>query len=142
MAHAGIKTRFHLDNEDGTLTDISTYLDSIQGSGDTEFLDGTNFQPDATPPIRDDIPGFASKGLSLTGKWTAASEAFFTGVEGMQNLRYEYRPDDVNVDIAITGLCSCGSYSGPQASVDGIITYSVELRVKTRVLGGSAGSPS
>jgi hypothetical protein len=142
MAHAGIKTRFHLDDETGTLTDISTYLDSIQGSGDTEFLDGTTFQPDATTPIRDDVPGFASKGLSLTGKWTAAAEAFFAGIDGMQNLRYVYRPDDANVDIAIEGLCSCGSYSGPQSSVDGIITFSVELRVKTRTLAGSAGSPA
>lgn len=142
MAHRGIQTRFKIDNASGTLTDVSTYLDSVQGSGDTEFLDGTNFQPDADNPLKNEIPGFASKGFSLTGKWSAAAHAHWSAIEGMQNLEYEYRPDDPNVDINIRGTCSCGSYSGPQASVDGIITYSVELRVQTQETEGSAGSPA
>jgi hypothetical protein len=142
MAHAGIKTRFKLDNSSGTLTDISTYLDSVQGSSDTEFLDGTTFQPDATTAIKNEIPGFATKGFSLSGKWTEAAEAFFSAIEGSQNLEYEYKPDDPNITSSITGLCSCGSYSGPQSSVDGVVTFSVELRVQTRSFNqGSAGSP-
>ena len=142
MAHAGIKTRFKLDNASGTLTDISTYLDSVQGSSDTEFLDGTTFQPDATTAVKNEIPGFASKGLSLSGKWTEAAEAFFSAIEGRQNLEYEYKPDDPNMNSSITGTCSCGSYSGPQSSVDGIVTFTVELRVQSRSFNqGSAGSP-
>lgn len=142
MAHRGIQTRFKLDNASGTLTDVSTYLDSVQGSGDTEFLDGTNFQPDAVNPLKNKVPGFADKGYALTGKWSAAAHAFWSAVEGLQDLEYEYRPDDPNVDIAIRGTCSCGSYSGPQASVDGIITYSVSLEVQTQETEGSAGSPA
>lgn len=143
MAHAGIKTRFELDNASGTLTDISTYLDSVQGSSDTEFLDGTTFQPDAVTAIKNEIPGFASKGLSLSGKWTEAAEAFFSAIEGEQNLQYRYKPDDVNITGSITGTCSCGSYSGPQSSVDGIVTFTVELRVQTREYNvGSEGSVS
>lgn len=143
MAHAGIKTRFELDNASGTLTDISTYLDSVQGSSDTEFLDGTTFQPDAVTAIKNEIPGFASKGLSLSGKWTEAAEAFFSAIEGSQNLEYRYKPDDPNITGSITGTCSCGSYSGPQSSVDGIVTFSVELRVQTRTYNaGSEGSVS
>ncbi len=143
MAHAGIKTRFELDNAAGTLTDISTYLDSVQGSSDTEFLDGTTFQPDAVTAIKNEIPGFASKGLSLSGKWTEAAEAFFSAIEGEQNLEYRYKPDDVNITGSITGTCSCGSYSGPQSSVDGIVTFTVELRVQTRDYNvGSEGSVS
>jgi hypothetical protein len=142
MAHAGIKTRFKLDNAAGALTDISTYLDSVQGSSDTEFLDGTTFQPDATTAIKNEIPGFATKGFSLSGKWTEAAEAFFSAIEGDQNLEYEYKPDDPNITSSITGLCSCGSYSGPQSSVDGVVTFTVELRVQTRSFNqGSAGSP-
>jgi hypothetical protein len=141
MAHAGIKTRFKLDNASGTLTDISTYLDSVQGSSDTEFLDGTTFQPDAVTAIKNEIPGFATKGLSLSGKWTEAAEAFFSAIEGLQNLEYEYKPDDPNMYSSITGTCSCGSYSGPQSSVDGIITFTVELRVQSRSFNqGSVGS--
>lgn len=141
MAHAGIKTRFELDNSSGTLTDISTYLDSVQGSSDTEFLDGTTFQPDAVTAIKNEIPGFASKGLSLAGKWTEAAEAFFSAIEGKQNLEYRYKPDDPNITGSITGTASCGSYSGPQSSVDGIVTFTCELRVQTREYNvGSEGS--
>lgn len=143
MAHAGVKTRFKLDNSAGTLTDISTYLDSVQGSGDTEFLDGTTFQPDAVgTAIRNEVPGFSTKGLSLSGKWSEAAETFFSAIEGLQDLEYEYKPDDPSVNSSITGTCSCGSYSGPQSSVDGIITFTVELRVQSRSWNvGSAGSP-
>ena len=141
MAHAGVKTRFRLDNASGTLTDISTYLDSIQGSSDTEFLDGTTFQPDVVgSAIRNEIPGFATKGLSLSGKWTEAAEAFFSAIEGMQGLEYEYKPDDPSVTGSISGTCSCGSYSGPQSSVDGIITFTVELRVASRTYNAGSGS--
>jgi hypothetical protein len=142
MAHRGIQTRFKIDDAAALLTDVSTYLDSVQGSSDTEFLDGTNFQPDAVNPVKNEIPSYASKGYSLTGKWSQEAHAHWSAIEGMQNLNYEYRPDDPNVDVSISGTCSCGSYSGPQSSVDGIITYSVELRVQTQETEGSAGSPA
>jgi hypothetical protein len=141
MAHAGVKTRFRLDNASGTLTDISTYLDSVQGSSDTEFLDGTTFQPDVVgSAIRNEIPGFATKGLSLSGKWTEAAETFFSAIEGLQGLEYQYSPDEPNVTGSISGTCSCGSYSGPQSSVDGIVTFTVELRVQTRTFNAASGS--
>jgi hypothetical protein len=141
MAHAGVKTRFRLDNASGALTDISTYLDSVQGSSDTEFLDGTTFQPDVVgSAIRNEIPGFATKGLSLSGKWTEAAETFFSAIEGLQGLEYQYSPDEPNVTGSISGTCSCGSYSGPQSSVDGIVTFTVELRVQTRTFNAASGS--
>ena len=143
MAHAGIKTRFLLDNASGVHTDISTYLDNVSGASDTEFLDGTTFQPDAVgSAVKNEIPGFATKSLSLSGKWTETAEAFFSAIEGLQNLEYTYIPDEPNVNSTITGTCSCGSYSGPQSSVDGIVTFTVELRVQSRTFNqGSAGSP-
>ena len=143
MAHAAIKTRFKLDNASGTLTDISDKLTSIQGSGDTEFLDATTFQPDVVgTAIKNEIPGFSSKGLSLSGMWDEEVEAHFTGIEGRQNLEYEYKPDDPNMNSSITGTCSCGSYSGPQSDVNGLVTFTAELRVQTRAFNaGSAGSP-
>lgn len=143
MAHAAIKTRFKIDNASGTLTDISTKLTSIQGSGDTEFLDATTFQPDAVgSALKNEIPGFSSKGLSLAGMWDETVEALFSAIEGRQNLEYEYKPDDPNMNSSITGTCSCGSYSGPQTDVNGLVTFTAELRVQTRSFNqGSAGSP-
>jgi hypothetical protein len=142
--HPAIKTRFQLDNASGTLTDISTWLTSVQGSSDTDFLDATTFQPDVVgSALKDEIPGFASKGYSLSGMWSEAVEAFFSAIEGDQNLEYEYRPDDPNMNSSITGLCSCGSYSGPQSEVNGLVTFTAELRVQTRSFNqGSAGSPN
>jgi hypothetical protein len=142
MAHRGIKTRFSIDDDNGTLTDVSTYLDSIQGSSDTSFEDGTNFQPDVVVPLRVEIPTFSAKGYSCTGKWSEAAHNFWSVIEGLQDLEYEYRPDDLNTNVVIRGTCSVGSYSGPQASVDGIITYSVEIRVTTQETLGSPGSPA
>ena len=143
MAHAGIRSRFRLADKDGTLTDVSTYLDNVAGSSDQEWLDGTTFQPDAESPLKDEIPGFATKSKSLSGKWTVNSEVFFTGIEGKQNLAYEETPAEGDgVGLVITGVCSCGSYSGPQYDVNGVVTFTAELRITTRqVLVGSPGSP-
>lgn len=135
MAISGNKVRFKLDNGTTspiTLTDISTYLDQVQGSSNTDELDGTTFQPDVTTPVKDIIPGFSTKGYALQGKWTAAAETFFSAIEGLQGLNFEYGPDGSAAGkTKISGTCSCFSYSGPQSSVGGITTFTVELRVQT-----------
>lgn len=138
MAHAGIRSRFKLENAAGALIDISTYLTDVSGSSDQEWLDGTTFQPDASTPIKNEIPGFSSKSKSLSGMWTEEAEAFFTGIEGRQNLSYEERPAAGDgTDQTITGECSCGGYSGPIYSVGGLVTFTAELRITSRSLGGS-----
>lgn len=135
MAISGVGASFKLDNASNVLTQIATFLDSIQGSSDTDQLDGTTFQPGVAAPAKNIIPGFSTKGYSLSGKWSAASETFFAGIEGFQGLDYEYGPDGTAVGkTKISGLCSCYSYSGPQSSVDGITTFTVELSVSTRTV--------
>ena len=136
MAISGIGTSFKLDNSADVLTDISTYLDGVDGSSDQDEIDGTTFQPGIAVPIKNIIPGFATKGFGLSGKWSPAAETFFSGIEGRQNLDYEYGPGGTTVGLTkITGKCSCLSYTGPQSSVDGITTFSVELRVSSRTVG-------
>lgn len=136
MAISGVKASFKLDSAANVLTDISTYLDGIDGSSDADELDGTTFQPAVAVPVKNIIPGFASKGFSLSGKWTPAAETFFAGIEGMQGLDYEYGPGGTTVGATkISGLCACLSYTGPQSSVDGITTFGCELRVSSRTVG-------
>jgi len=136
MAISGIGTSFKLDNAANVLTDISTYLDGIDGSSDQDEVDGTTFQPGVAVPIKNIIPGFATKGFSLSGKWSPAAETFFSGIESKQGLDYEYGPGGTAVgQTKITGQCSCLSYTGPQSSVDGITTFTVELRVSSRTVG-------
>jgi hypothetical protein len=138
MAHAGIRSKFELENASGTVIDISSYLTDVGGSGSTDFLDGTTFQPNATNPIKNEIPSFASFTKSLSGMWTEEAEAFFTGINGRQNLTYrEWPAFGDGVDAYITGECSCGSYSGPIYSVGGLVTFTAELRIQTRSLAGS-----
>lgn len=136
MAISGVGASFKLDSSVNVLTDISTYLDSIQGASDTDQLDGTTFQPGVSPAIKNLIPGFTTKSFSLSGKWTAASEAFFAAIEGFQGLDYEYGPDGTSTGkTKISGTCACYSYSGPQSSVDGITTFTCELTVASRSVG-------
>ena len=136
MAITGIGTSFKLDNAADVLTDISTYLDGIDGSSDTDEIDGTTFQPGVAVPIKNIIAGFATKGFGLSGKWSPAAETMFSGNETKQNWDYESGPGGTTVGATkITGKCSCLSYSGPQSSVDGVTTFTAELRVSSRTVG-------
>lgn len=136
MAITGIGTSFKLHNAAAVLTDISTYLDGVDGSSATDEIDGTTFQPGVAVPIKNILPGFATKGYSLSGKWTAAAETFFSGIEGKQGLAYEYGPAGTTAGFTkISGTCTCLTYTGPQSSVDGITTFAAELRVSSRTVG-------
>lgn len=135
MAIKGIGASFKLDGgaSPTVLTDVSTYLDKIDGTSDVDRLDGTTFQPDVANPLKVEISGFRTRGFTLTGKWTAASETFFAAIEGFQGLTYEYGPDGTTSGkTKITGLCNCLNYTGPQSSIDGVVTFTVDLSVTSR----------
>lgn len=138
MAVKGIGASFKL--EDGaspsTLTDISTYLDNIQGTSDVDKLDATTFQPNVASPLKSEIAGFRTRGFTLTGKWTAAAETFFSAVEGAEGINYEFGPEGTTTGkTKISGTCNVLNYSGPQASIDSIETFTCEISVVTRVVG-------
>ena len=135
----GVGASFKLSEDAGsplTLTDISTWLDNIEPSSSTSEYDGTTFQPGVAHPLKKSVPGFADKGYSLSGKWSPAAETFFSAIEGVQGLGYEYGPDGTSAGKPkISGLCNCMSYSGAKAPVDGIETFTVELKVTSRTVG-------
>lgn len=135
MAHRGIGTSFKIGDagSPSTLNDVSTYLDNVQGTSSPDRLDGTTFQPGVAAPLKVEVRGFDLKGFSLTGKWTAAAETFFTGIEGVEGLDYEYGPIGTATGAPkISGQCNCISYSGPQSGVSSIVTFTVELNVTSR----------
>lgn len=134
----GIGASFKLGDvgSPASLNDVSTYLDNIQGNSNPDRLDGTTFQPNTATPLKVEIRGFDTKGFTLTGKWSPAAETFFSGIEGAEGLDYEYGPDGTTTGkTKITGTCNCISYSGPQSSVSGITTFTVELSVTSRSVG-------
>jgi hypothetical protein len=111
-------------------------LDGVTPSSDTDELDGTTFQPGVAQPTKQMIPGFRTRGLSLSVKWTEAAELFFSKVEGKENLEYHYGPLGKDVGMpGITGTCNCMSWTGPVSTVDGVITGTAELRVNSRIVG-------
>lgn len=136
MAIRGIGAYFAIDDGNSSpfsLTPVSTYLDKITPNGNTPQLDGTTFQPGVAVPLKVNISGFSEKGYTLNGKWTPASETFFAAIEGLQGLRFEYGPEGASTgDLKISGVCNCTNYSGPDSSVDGITTFTVELSVTLR----------
>lgn len=136
MAISGVNTWFRLDNSGAVLTDISAYLDGVTPSSDADELDGTTFQPGVTAPIRTYLPGFRTRGFSLSVKWTPAAETFFSGIEGLTGRNYEYGPQgNTTGQTKITGLANCMSWTGPVSTVDGITVGTCELRVTSRTVG-------
>lgn len=135
MGIRGIGASFKLGSASSPsdLTDVSAYLDNIQGGSDVERLDTTVFQPDVAAPLKTEIAGARTRSFTLTGKWSAAAEAFFAAVEGSEGVAYEYGPEGTtNGKKKISGTCNVLNYSGPQSSVSGITTFTVELNVTSR----------
>jgi hypothetical protein len=136
MPVAGIGTSFKLDNVSAVLTDISTWLTSVQSSSDTDRLDGTAFQPNVAVPVKTEVPGFSTKSYSLSGLWSPTVEVHFSAIEGRQGLNYQHGPQGTTVgQTKISGLCSCFSYSGPQGEVGSLQTFTAELSVVSRTVG-------
>jgi hypothetical protein len=136
MAFAGIRAYLELGDGAAGTTDVSTFLDGITPSSDTDELDGTTFQPGVAAPTKQIIAGFRTRALSLSVKWTPEAETFFSGIEGKTGLAYNYGPLGSDTGMTgITGICNCLSWTGPVSTVDGVITGTVELRCDTRVLG-------
>jgi hypothetical protein len=116
-----------------SLEDISEWLDNVDPSSSSGEYDGTTFQPGVAVPLKISVPGFADKGIALSGKWSADVENFFEALEGAQDVSYEYGPDGTSVGKPkIAGLCNVMSYSGPKAPVDGLVTFDVQLKVTSR----------
>lgn len=139
----GVGASFKLADAAGspsTLTDISTWLSSIDPSSSPSEYDGTCFQPGVSSPLKATVPGFQDKGYALSGKWSPAVETFFatagSELEGQQGVEYEYGPDGTaSGKPKISGLCNVMSYSGPKAPVDGLVTFDVVLKVTSRTVG-------
>lgn len=136
MAVKGIGASFKIDSSVGVLTDVSTYLDAINASSQPDELDGTTFQPNVAAPIKAILAGLRTRGYSLTGKYTSASLVFFAAIEGLTDLHYEYGPEGTTSGKPkISGLCNCLSAAPPSAGIAGVITFNVELRATTQVVG-------
>ena len=141
--HSGIKASFHLAGPALQPivpdTDLSRWLKSISKTVDSDELDATTFQPDGVPGARENIGGFDTKSMTLTGNWSAAAHTFLAplGLSKPQGLDYTYAPLGPTIGLPeITGKCNLMSYNGPsEVTVDGVIEFTVELSITSEVAG-------
>lgn len=141
MAITGRKTYLKVNG-----TDVSSFFDGVNPTNNTEEQDGTTFQPDVAKPVKTTLYGFNDKRLALTGKWTRAVEAFFngpTGLDGATDVEYVYGPEGHAVGQSrIHGQCNVGKYSGPQSTINGVTSFTVELAATTQTADEfDGGSP-
>jgi hypothetical protein len=96
-----------------TLTDVSAYLNKISGASNADQLDATVFQPNVAAPIKTKIPAPRSGASRSAVRGRPLRRLFFAGIEGEQNLEYEYGPEGTTSGKKkIYGHCNCISYSG------------------------------
>ena len=136
MASKGIGAGLKLDSSSNVLTDVSSYLRGITGGTDPSRLDATTFQPDVASPTKTEIAGFTTRSMSLTVLYSAAAFTFFSAIEGLEGLDYEFGPDGFTAgDQKISGTCNCLSVSLPGPTTDNVQEFTVELNVVTRAVG-------
>jgi hypothetical protein len=135
MASKGIGAGLKLDNSSAVLTNISGYLRGISGGSDVNRLDVTVLQPDVAAPVKSEISGFRTFSMTLTVLYTAAAFTFFSAIEGLEGLHYEFGPDGFTAgDQKVSGLCNCLSVSLPSPTTDNVQEFTVELSITSRAV--------
>jgi hypothetical protein len=135
MAISGVGTSLKLTIAT-VVTEVAVFLDSISPKVSPDKLDGTVFQPGVANPKKDMIAGFSTEVWSLKGKWSAAAHTAFRAINGVMAVPYTYGPDGTTAGkTKISGLCNMSGYSGPDSSVAGITTFTIDMDVTTSVDG-------
>lgn len=118
-----------------TLVDISTSLRGAAPSNNPGEYDATCYQPGVANPQKEMEAGFADRSYALELKWSPTIDALFESIDGHADIPYEDGPAGRGVGaVRISGLCTVMGYSGANPPVDGIITATATLRLKTRVV--------
>jgi hypothetical protein len=133
---SGAGASFKLGDASNVLTEIATYCNDISSDASTDELDATTFTPGATAPTKSIVFGATERTFTLSGRWVAAAETFFTAIDGLQNRSYEYGPEGTATGkTKISGTVNVGAWSGPQQAVDGVIGFIITLKVNSRTVG-------
>jgi hypothetical protein len=137
MAVPGAGASLKIGDATNVLTEVATWLESISNSGDADELDGTVFVPGATVATKITLFGAVNRSMSVSGRWDAAAETFFNSISGLQNRNYEYGPEGTATGkTKISGTLNVGIWNGPgDQNVNGVIGFTLELRVNSRTVG-------
>lgn len=133
MAKPGAGLSFKLASLAYVMTEIAIYLNDLGADASSDELDGTVFSPGALIAPRITLFGATNRGYTLSGRWEPTIETFFTALSGVQNVPYQHSPEGTAIGkVMIFGSVNVGAWSGPIQEVNGVIGFTIPLKVNTR----------
>jgi hypothetical protein len=133
---AARNSSFKLDNAAGTLTDISTYVDSVGGiANTTDMLDTSVFGSTS----KTFAPGLRNGDtITVSGKWDSVLNTQITALLGLStSSSFDYSPAGTTAGLPkVTGECFVTSYEVSSAVAD-LVTFSMSLQITGAVTHGT-----
>ena len=133
---AARSTSFKLDNAAGTLTDISSYVDSVSGIANTTDMAETTTFGSTSKTFQGTLRNGDS--ISVSGKWDATLNTQITALLGLAtSSSFEYSPAGTTASSPkCTGECFVSSYE-VSSSVADLVTFSLSLQITGAVTWGA-----
>lgn len=130
----GKDSAFKLDNASGTLTDISTYVNSVDFPETADVAETTTLGDSS----KSYIVGLKDATLSIAGLWDSTVDGILGAVVGQSaTLSFEYSPEGTTGgNIKYTGECILTSYS-QSSPVGDVVSYSADFQVSGAVTRGT-----
>lgn len=117
---------FKLDNSSGTLTDISTYVNSVDFPETADVAETTTLGDGS----KSYIVGLKDATLSISGLWDSTLDGILGAVVGQSaTLSFEYSPEGTGSGaVKYTGECILTSYS-QSSPVGDVVGFSADMQV-------------
>ena len=117
---------FKLDNSGGSLTDISTYVNSVDFPQTADVAETTTLGDGS----KTYIVGLKDSTISLAGLWDSTADGIFGAVVGQSaTLSFEYSPEGTTSgNVKYTGEAILTSYS-KNSLVGDVVSYSADFQV-------------
>lgn len=130
MAIPGAGASFKIASATNVLTEIATWLNDISGDDSVDETDGSTFSPGALIPTKSTLFGAVERTITVSGRWSPASSAFFQAISGQTNKAFEWSPEGTATGkLRYYGSLNVGPWPTPSQSVDGVIGFTVTLKV-------------
>lgn len=117
---------FKLDNSGGALTDISTYVNSVDFPETADVAETTTLGDGS----KSYIVGLKDATLSISGLWDSTLDGILGAVVGQSaTLSFEYSPEGTTGgNVKYTGECILTSYS-QSSPVGDVVGFSADMQV-------------
>lgn len=125
---------FKLDNSSGTLTDISTYVNSVDFPETADVAETTTLGDGS----KSYIVGLKDATISISGLWDSTLDGILGAVVGQSaTLSFEYSPEGTTGgNVKYTGECILTSYS-QSSPVGDVVGFSADMQVSGDVTRGT-----